>query len=322
MKRRPRAGILLLGLAVGVLAAPPSAVAAPEAAGAARPQPPSSAELRTATPPAGVGTQESLGAPTPLPGGSRQTFPDHRVVSLYGAPQMGATVLGRLSTSDAGRRVHYEASRYRWPGAKPVVPAFELVASIATADAGRDGRYRFRQSDATIASYLRAARRADTRLLLDVQPGRASLASELYALRRWLREPDIDLAIDPEWNVGPRGVPGRTDGSVDARTINHLSWELGKIANANHLPQKLLVIHQFRRGSVSGRSLIKRRNFVAPTLSFDGIGSASAKRAGYEALSSRRISNGFCVFYRLDRGLMSPGSVVNLSPRPLYVLYQ
>ena len=288
----------------------------------ARPQPPSSAQLRAATPPPRAGALADLGAPTPLPNGATQVFPGHRVVSLYGAPQMRATILGRLSPFEAWRQVRYEASRYRFPGAKPPVRAFELVATIATADRGGDGRYRFRQSDATIAEYLKAARRANARLILDVQPGRSPFLTELRSLRRWLREPDVDLALDPEWNVGRSGVPGRTDGSVDARTVNAVSRELAAIARAGDLPQKLLVIHQFRRDSIRDDSSIKPRRRVAVTLSFDGIGSAGAKRDGYSRLSVDGLFNGFCLFYRLDRGLMGPTSVLRLDPRPDYVLYQ
>jgi len=196
------------------------------------------------------------------------------------------------------------------------------VVTIATADRGGDGLYRFRQSQSTIARYLSAARRANARLILDIQPGRSPFSSEVKALERWLREPDVDLALDPEWNVGRYGVPGRTDGSVDARTVNGVSDQLASIARRYRLPQKLLVIHQFRRESVRGESQIRRSSAVATTLSFDGIGSARAKTAGYEALSASHLFNGFCLFYRLDRGLMSPSSVMGLDPRPDYVLYQ
>ena len=82
------------------------------------------------------------------------------------------------------------------------------------------------------------------------------------------------------------------------------------------------MVHQFRRENVRYESRIRRGPAVATTLSFDGIGSASAKVAGYEALSSSHLFNGFCLFYRLDRGLMSPSSVMRLDPRPDYVLYQ
>jgi len=306
---------------LAALAASTSFASAAEAS-STRPQPPSSSQVRAATPPARVGALADLGAPTPLPGGATKVFPANRVVSLYGAPQMHSTILGRLSPFEAWRQVRYESSRYRFPGSKPTVRAFELVVTIATADRGGDGRYRFRQSEATIAEYLRAARRANARLILDIQPGRSPFLTELRSLRRWLREPDVDLALDPEWNVGRRGVPGRTDGSVDADTLNAVSRELAAIVRAGRLPQKLLVIHQFRSESIRGDAAIKPRRLVAVTPSFDGIGSASAKRDGYSRLSVDGLFNGFCLFYRLDQGLMSPTSVLRLDPRPDYVLYQ
>jgi hypothetical protein len=317
----------LLAVAACLAAAPaPGGAAAAEPAGAdtaARPEPPRSADLRARTPAGGeVAAQDHLGRPTPLPSGGRVIFPDHRVVSLYGAPQMGATILGRLSPFEAGRLVRREASRYAFRGAKPRVRAFELVVSIATSDAGRDGLYRFRQPSSTIARYLKAARAANARLILDIQPGRSPFPREVRAIERWLREPDVDLALDPEWNVGPRGRPGRTDGSGDGSEVNEVAGQIARIVRARRLPQKLLIVHQFREASVTRESRIRRGENVATTLSFDGIGPPREKRAGYEALSSPRLFNGFCLFYRRDEPLMSPTRVVQLNPRPLYVMYQ
>ena len=76
--------------------------------------------------------------------------------------------------------------------------SFELEVTIAMADRGADGRYRFPQNQATIARYLRAARQANARLILDIQSVRLPFTTEVQALRRWLREPDVDLALDPE----------------------------------------------------------------------------------------------------------------------------
>jgi len=140
MKRSPLAAALIATLvAAGYLSpAAPAAPAAPE-----RPKPPLTSELRARTPDGGsVGALEHLGTPTRLPNGATRVFPDHRVVSLYGAPQMSATILGRLTPFEAWRRVRTETERYRFPGAEPPVRAFELVVSIATGDRGYDGRYR------------------------------------------------------------------------------------------------------------------------------------------------------------------------------------
>ena len=60
-----------------------------------------------------------------------------------------------------------------------------------------------------IRRYLRAARKHDALLLLDIQPGRTSFAAEVARLDRYLREPDVGLALDPEWHVGPEESPAR-----------------------------------------------------------------------------------------------------------------
>ena len=77
--------------------------------------------------------------------------------------------------------------------------------------------YRTRQPARIIDRYLRTARRHGMLLLLDIQPGRADFFDEAARLERWLREPDVGLALDPEWRVGPGEVPGQVIGSVDPR---------------------------------------------------------------------------------------------------------
>ena len=259
--------------------------------------------------------------PSALPSGGSKVFPDHRVVCFWGAPQLTRSILGRLSPATAGRRLQAQAEPYEGAG-RPVVRSLQLVATIATADRGRDGRYRVRQSDRVIGSYLSAARRAGARLILDVQPGRSTFLAEVAALREWLREPDVDVAIDPEWNVGPRGVPGRTQGVARAGAINRVSRYLADLVLEEGLPQKLLVVHQFRAATIPDRASLQAFPGLALTLNFDGIGTPRAKAVGYSRLSSRSFYDGFSLFYRLDRDLMSPSEVLRLRPLPDYVLYQ
>jgi len=247
--------------------------------------------------------------------------PEHRVVSLYGAPQLTRTVLGYLTPQRAARRLQAEAARYEEPY-RPVVPAFDLIATVANAAPGRDRLYRTRQSDTLIATYLSAARRVGARLILDVQPGRADFLTEAQALEKWLREPDVDLALDPEWNVGRRGVPGRTQGAVRAQMINRVQTYLAGLVAESALPQKLLIVHQFREATIRDRDLLEPRPEVGLTLSFDGIGTQRQKRVGYESISSEHLANGMTIFYRLDRGLFRPFQILGLDPVPDYVMYQ
>ncbi|MEX2252869.1 MAG: hypothetical protein WD649_01845 [Thermoleophilaceae bacterium] len=214
--------------------------------------------------------------------------------------------------------------RYALTGERPVVPALDLVVTLATRDRGRRGKYSARLQRRVIRRYLDAARRIGGRLIIDIQPGRSSLLRELKYHRRWLREPDVDVAFDPEWNVGRRGVPGRTTGYVRARTINASSAWLAQLVRANGLPQKALIVHHFRDDSITGRAeLIQPGAPVALTLNFDGIGAPAAKLAGYDRLQQdTRLYNGFSLFYRLEAPLMPPLEVLGLEPEANYVMYQ
>ena len=296
---------------------------------AARPSPPTAGEIQRkterflapsaapVTPPAPRGGTGGIGGTF---GGA--LFPDSRVVSLYGAPQMGQTVLGMNTVTEAGRRLAAQAEPYAELGTRPVVGEFDLVSVFATAGGGPDGRYRTRQSDEIIALYLATARKIGARLMLDIQPGRATLGNELRALADWAAEPDIDIAIDPEWAVGRRGVPGRTPGKVTSAQVNSFSRRLSAIVRENDLPPKVLVIHQFRRGSIRGRTKIKQRRGVQVLLNFDGIGGPAPKETGYASLAAPKLFDGFSLFYQRDRPLMKPSAVLGLDPEPDFLLYQ
>ncbi len=257
-----------------------------------------------------------------LPGGGRQIFPARRVVAFYGAPQdeeLG--VLGIGTPDRAAQKLERQARPYARPG-RPVLPAFELIATVAANAPGDDGLYRTRQDDEVIRSYLRAARRAGALLVLDIQPGRADFLTEAQALERWLREPDVSLALDPEWRMEAGEVPGQTIGSVDAEEVNAVSAWLAGIVRRGDLPQKLLLVHRFTEDMVERPELLTRPRGIAMTLNVDGFGTSDQKVAKYRALVPQRFRAGFKLFYREDTGLMTPRQVLGLRPRPDFVVYE
>jgi hypothetical protein len=271
-----------------------------------------------APPPAG---QEPLPR---LPRGERRIFPDFRVVAFYGAPQhRNLGVLGIGSPDRAAARLRRQARPYR-RGGRPVMPAFELIATIALAGPGRDGRYRSRQPARIIRRYLRAARRARALLILDLQPGRSDFMREARTLERWLREPDVGLALDPEWNMGPRGVPGRRIGHTSAGMVNRVSAYLDRIVRKHRLPQKLLVVHKFTDAMVRRQRRIRQRRLVAVTVNIDGFGGRAIKVGKYRHFNRRRdrLYDGLKLFYEEDTNLLTPGHVLRLRPRPDLVVYE
>ncbi len=273
----------------------------------------------------GSGEQPALATdegPT-LPRGGKSLLPEHRLVAYYGAPQspeLGALGIG--TPEQATSRLLDQADAYE--GDRPVLPVLELIATVAAADPGADGQYVLRESDRVIRRYLAEARRRRGLLLLDVQPGRAEFAEEIERLEPWLREPDVGLALDPEWHVGPTEVPGQVIGSVDAATVNEISAELAETVRRLDLPEKLLVIHQFTEDMVSERERLRDRPGVATVINVDGFGDQANKIAKYRELRPEAgwLGAGFKLFYNEDLELMSPEQVLGLKPKPDLIVYE
>jgi hypothetical protein len=258
-----------------------------------------------------------------LPRGDSELFPSYRVVAFAGAPNApGLGALGVGSLEQASARLRSVAAKYRTGGRKEL-PAMELITTVAHSSPS-GGKYRTRQSPKTIRRYLEAARKIKALLLLGIQPGRSDFLTETKAYEEFLKEPDVGVALDPEWNMGPRGVPGRGVGSVRAKTVNDVSAYMSRIVEDEDLPQKLLMVHQFTKGMIRDRPELEKRDNVAVTLSADGIGDAGGKRRTYEALAATTpgFFNGFKLFYVEDAGLMSPGQVLDMKPVPDLVVYE
>jgi hypothetical protein len=261
--------------------------------------------------------------PPELPRGGRRVLPDNRVVAFYGAPQsreLGALGIG--TPDSVAERLARQARPYERER-RPVLPALELITVIANADPGEDGMYRSRQTGKVIRRYLRAARRHEMLLLLDIQPGRSDFFTEATRLERWLREPDVGLAIDPEWRVSGGEIPGQVIGHVGAREVNATSAWLAQLVARHELPQKLFIVHQFTDDMVDDTQL-KPREELAMVLNADGFGTKPVKVSKYKAFTraAKTFNQGFKLFYEEDVGLMTPRQVMRLRPAPDVVVYE
>lgn len=258
-----------------------------------------------------------------LPRGGRVILPGHRVVAYYGAPQdRELGTLGIGSPKQAGQRLAKTTAAYGRYG--PTWPAMELIAVVAAGAPGDDGMYRTRQTDKVIGRYLKAARAMKALLILDIQPGRSDFLKEAMALERWLREPDVSLALDPEWRVDAPNVPAQVIGSVSAREVNAVSFWLSQLVRERRLPQKLLLIHRFTQSMIGDQDQLKPRPGLALTINVDGFGGQAVKRAKYHefARGDKRFFNGFKLFYEEDSGLFHPRQVVRFKPPPNVVVYE
>jgi hypothetical protein len=262
-----------------------------------------------------------------LPRGGRAIFPAYRLVGFCGTP--GAPALGRLAgdLTAKGRAVLDYAEKYA--GARPVLPAFELIAVLVLGLPGADGKYRRRVDDAVVDRYLVAAREAKALLLLNVQPGRSDFMTEVRHFERYLREPDVGVALDPEWAMKPGQKPGERYGQTTGETVNEVAEYLSKIVAEGDLPEKALVFHQFTRYMLKDEGAIRAHPGVALVKSVDGWGPKRAKIETFNHLVKGMgpgVHVGFKLFFYEDTStggkLMTPTEVLSLTPEPEYVMYE
>jgi hypothetical protein len=259
-----------------------------------------------------------------LPRGGTKLFPNFRVVAYAGTPgipELGALGVGPLD--DAVRRLRRQARPYHRTG-RPLLPALDLIATICSAGPGGDGKFRYRRPRKIVDEHLAAARRARSLLLIHVQPGRSTFMDEVRPYRRYLSEPDVGIALDPEWRMGPGQRPGKVIGSADADEINDVSGYMDRIVEREGLPQKLLVAHQFTANMIRRRTRLRQRPGVAVTISIDGVGSRSMKENTYRQLARAGdgLYDGFKLFYEEDGREMTPPQVMALKPQPDFVVYE
>jgi hypothetical protein len=319
-----------LGSALTGLVLLAALVAGAAGGGESQPVSASSTTGRSQPPRGGSGSSTAPAAPTArhapatLPGGRTRVFDGNRfLVAYYGTAGTGA--LGVLGEGRPGRmqqRLARAAAPFGGRG-RPVQPVYELIVTIADAHPGKDGDYNHDVSRRQVRAYIAAAHRNGALVVLDLQPGKADFGS---VVRRWawaLRDPYVGLALDPEWRMALGGVPGRRIGTVGAGEVNRVSAALSRFVARRRLPEKLFLIHQFRRDMVVHPERIVPRPGLAMVQHVDGFGTRTEKLATYRHVARpRRFTMGFKLFYDEDVHRMGAYAVRHVRPRVRFVSFQ
>ena len=262
-----------------------------------------------------------------LPGGGQILFPGRLLVALYGHPDAPALgVLGQQDLPASIARARKVAAAYRALSRVPVVPALEIIATVAGARPGPDGDYSYRSSAASLRPWVRRATAAGMYVILDLQPGRASLLAQAKEYRSLLKLPDVGLALDSEWKLAPGQLPLHQIGSVSISEVNSVASWLAGLTARYRLPQKLLVLHQFRLSMIRGEhELDTRHEDLAILIHMDGQGTPGDKLQTWQAVTAAApagVSFGWKNFYVKDHPMMSPWQTMARTPRLSMISYQ
>jgi hypothetical protein len=249
----------------------------------------------------------------------------HLLVTWYGnphSPRMG--VLGRYAGTELADGLRKQASAYQGLTNKTVIASYELVAVVAQDVPGEDGMWRRRESFDVIDRLLGEARVNGFKLVLDVQVGHSTVPAELQHLQPYLEQPDVYLALDPEFDMAADQRPGVEIGSMQASDVTYAVSFLGQLIATNHLPHKVLIVHQFTIHMLPNKPQIGRSPLVDLVLDMDGFGSPSLKRDTYRTIMKQKALPfaGMKLFYETDRDLLTPAEVMQMKPQPSVVIYQ
>jgi hypothetical protein len=280
----------------------------------------------TGTPPTRPRTPQA--AQTTLPRGGREVFPRYRLVGYAGVT--GAATLGRLGTGPLNQRVaEIEGKAKPYAAGREILPVVEVIATVVQGSPGRGGKYRVRLTDAQIAAYHKAARKHRAVMLLNLQPGRSEFITEAKAFEKWLKQPDVGVALDPEWAMDPGQRPGAAYGHTTGAELDEVARYLSGLVKRYHLPEKVMVYHQVASSVVRRESGLKAHDGVVMIKSVDGLGHPAPKKNTYRVVNKTTptfVHAGFKLFFTEDRRhggrLMSPREVLALKPRPEYVMYE
>ena len=253
-------------------------------------------------------------------------LPAYRILLMYGLP--GDPTFGSLGSYDNLRLVEFmqdRAAEYQTVDPdRPIKIGVEIIASLAGTTPGADGSYVRDTSATTIYSYAEFTRNNDMLLFLDVQIGRRTVPNDVQRLQRYLLQPHVHLALDPEFAVGRTELPTVDLGSITAADIRWTQEYLAAMTIENDLPPKILMVHQFVPEMIVNKPLLRSVRGVQLVIDASLWGDPIEKTGAYtQFVTDERVEfGGIMISGTWDDPAMTAEDVINLPGAPDIVIYQ
>jgi len=265
-----------------------------------------------------------------LPGGGFHILPEgqkRRYLAYYGHPRTTALgVLGEQGPAETLDKMQGFIADYAGDGSQ-VVPTFEMIASVASGGPTDDNDHSFEWPQETFDPWIEFAAATDMYVVFDLQSGQDDFLSQAVQYEALLKLPFVGLALDPEWRLSPGQAHLEQVGSVDAAEVNEVITWLADLVRDNGLPQKMMIVHQFKTSMIRNRQDLIERPEIQLIVQMDGDGSEAQKDATWRQLLAGaddvHWAWGWKNFFDEDEpGPPSPDSTMNKVPTPVYVSYQ
>jgi len=259
------------------------------------------------------------------------------VVAYYGRPGVRSLgVLGQHSIEELKPIIRHRAAEYAGITGKHVVPGFDIIYGLASAEPGAHKDYIIHLNSKKLEPYIEAAEKEGFVLFIDIQLGKHTPQDAIHHVLKYLKYHNVHIAIDPEFEVSNLNVrPGKKIGHIDAAWINQVQAIMEKYMKENGITEKkMLVVHMFRHSMVQNKAVVRYYDNIKLIMNLDGHGSPRLKidiyNSIYSAPYAKRVAGGFKLFFNEDHPLMTPRQVMGLEPAqgvkikypPQYINYQ
>jgi hypothetical protein len=266
--------------------------------------------------------------PYPLPGA---ILPFKRIVAFYGnlySKKMG--ILGELPKAEMLAKLKGEVAKWQAADTSfPVIPALHYIAVTAQGSPGKDGKHRYRMPSSQIDTIINWAKEINGLVFLDVQVGHSTVKDEMPPLENYLKLPNVNFGIDPEFSMKNGEVPGKKIGTFSYEDVNNAVDYLAGLVKKYNLPPKILIVHRFTQGMITGYEKIKKVPEVQIVMDMDGWGDKTLKRSTYLLYIYKQPVEftGFKLFYKNDikngsHEMYTPQELLKFTPKPVYIQYQ
>jgi hypothetical protein len=195
--------------------------------------------------------------------------------------------------------------------------------------------------DATLQAYVDYCKKHDLLLFFDLQLAVQPVPDAVNFILPYLTKyPFVELALDTEFHfpntpagyAQAAGYPCCT-GSVYASDINWTIDKLAQVSLENHLPRKVLLVHEFTPVAVPDKEKIKIDPNVSLVIQADGFGAVNDKlyKYGLFLQETNMQYGGYKVFLDYtasypgtahDTPVQTPADVMQIFPQPLFISYE
>lgn len=283
----------------------------------------------------------SVGAPLPY----------NRIVAAYGIvgggpPNGPASTIGSLDAF----LPHLQQLGQQYAALDPVHPVklgVDLVVNVLQPCSAFPKWCASWVDDQTMQAYIDYCKQHDLLLFLDVQLGVEPVSDAVanHLASYLTKYPFVELALDTEFHF-PNTPDGYSKaagypcclGWMNADEINWAINDLAQISLQNHLPRKVLIVHQWNPAVLPDKDNVKLNPNVSLVLQSDGFGGYDNKLGDYQVFVQQDLLEygGYklffnycpdsCLAYDVDSNgnaqVQSPQDVLSIFPQPLFVSYQ